>query len=120
MHLRLPYPPTVNTYWRHVVMGGKHPRVLISAEGREYKQAVGDAWVAQGMGGRQPLQGRVHARLCFYRPRKVGDLDNLLKAPLDALKGLAFNDDSQLVEIHAERHDDKAHPRLEIDLWSEP
>ena len=108
--LILPYPPTVNLYWRMVVIG-KAPRMLISAEGREYKTNVGELCVRQGL---RPLDGPVRLTLDFYRPRKAGDLDNVLKAPLDALKGFAYHDDKQIVELHARRHDDKARPRVEV------
>lgn len=35
----LPWPPSVNHYWRRVLIGGK-PRTLLSKEGREFKQAA--------------------------------------------------------------------------------
>lgn len=106
----LPYPPTVNTYWRMVVIGGA-PRMLISAEGRSYKTRVGGLCAQRGV---QPIDGPVRVVIDFYRPRKVGDLDNVLKAPLDALKSFAYHDDKQIVELHARRHDDKDRPRVEV------
>jgi Holliday junction resolvase RusA-like endonuclease len=51
-----------------------------------------------------------------FRPVRRGDLDNRLKISQDALKGICFADDKQIVEIHAYRFDDKANPRIEIDL----
>ena len=33
--LKLPYPPSLNHYYRHIVVGGQ-ARVLISSEGRAY------------------------------------------------------------------------------------
>ena len=39
VRLELPFPPSVNRYWRHVGMGGG-VRVLLSREGRRYKAAV--------------------------------------------------------------------------------
>ena len=106
----LPYPPTVNTYWRSVTISGA-ARLLISAQGRDYKTSVGEICVRQGL---RPLDGPVRLVLDFYRPRRVGDLDNVLKAPLDALKGFAYHDDKQIVELHARRHDDKKRPRVEV------
>lgn len=35
----LPWPPSVNHYWRRVLIGGK-PRTLLSKEGREFKQTA--------------------------------------------------------------------------------
>ena len=38
--LRLPWPPSVNRYWRHPSRGPLAGRHLISAEGREYRDEV--------------------------------------------------------------------------------
>lgn len=42
------------------------------------------------------------ARLGLIAPTKKPDVDNVIKC-LDALNGLAFNDDSQITEIFAEK-----------------
>lgn len=104
----LPYPPTVNLYWRHI--GHK---TLISAAGRKYKIDAGNAALRDGM---TVIEGPVEVSLTVYRPRKVGDLDNVLKALLDSLKGIAFVDDAQIVAIHAFRDDDKHNPRAEVEV----
>jgi Holliday junction resolvase RusA-like endonuclease len=47
------------------------------------------------------------------RPTKKPDADNILKAVLDALNGLAYNDDSQIVSARIEKlYSDN--PRVEI------
>lgn len=101
----LPYPPSANAYWRNV-----HGRVVVSAEARAYKRKV--ALLARG----KPLEGPLSLVAHVYRPRKAGDLDNSLKVLCDALNGVAWVDDSQVVEIHAFRHDDKAAPRVEVEV----
>lgn len=106
MKLTLPYPPTANTYWRHV---GR--KVLLSAEARAYRTEV--AWKAK-LAGVRPLSGPVVVALDVYRPRRIGDLDNRIKQLLDALRDIAFEDDDQVVDIHARRFDDKANPRVEV------
>lgn len=111
MHsLVLPYPPTVNLYWRNVVVGGR-ARVLLSKDGRAYKQAVANLAVARGV---QPISGALAITGRFYRPRRVGDLDNLIKGTLDALAGFAYHDDAQIEELHLYRFDDKDNPRAEV------
>ncbi len=65
----------------------------------------------------RPLEGAVSIRIDVYRPRQSGDLDNRLKAILDALQGTGFHNDSQIVEIIARRFDDPKHPRVEV--WIE-
>ena len=107
MKLTLPYPPTVNTYWRNV---GR--RVLISRTGRAYKAIVASlATVARV----RPIDGPVRLTIDVYRPRKAGDLDNILKAALDSVKGFLFHDDAQVIDIRARRFDDKDNPRAEIE-----
>lgn len=104
INLTLPYPPSVNRAYRVF-----NNRSILSAEGRAFKQAA--ALVARG---HSPLDGDVSVTFKAYRPRKCGDLDNLFKLGLDALKGVAFHDDKQVVHIEAFRGDDKHNPRLEV------
>jgi Holliday junction resolvase RusA-like endonuclease len=52
--------------------------------------------------------------LVVYRPRKAGDLSNRIKVLEDALNGIAWIDDKQIVEIHARREDDASNPRVEV------
>lgn len=37
-------------------------------------------------------------------PKKKPDIDNVIKIVLDALNGVAYKDDTQVNEIHVERH----------------
>jgi Holliday junction resolvase RusA-like endonuclease len=64
----------------------------------------------------KPIKGDVAITFRAYRPRRIGDLDNLQKIVYDALKGSCFDDDKQIVETHNYRYDDKANPRLEIEI----
>ena len=46
------------------------------------------------------------------------DIDNILKLVCDAINGIAFNDDKQIVVCKAEkRYSDE--PRTEVSLWNE-
>lgn len=104
IRLSLPYPPTANLYWR--LMRG---RIVKSTEARDYQKRV--RWLALAAKVR-PIDGPVVVTVVAYRPRRVGDLDNTLKVVIDALKGVAWHDDSQLAEIRATRLEDPADPRL--------
>ncbi len=106
MKLTLPLPPSVNAYWRIF-----RNRILLSAEARAYKENLSRRVLTWG---HRPLVGDVVVSLTVYRKRRSGDLDNFFKATFDALKGVGFNDDSQVVEIHARREDDPANPRVEV------
>jgi crossover junction endodeoxyribonuclease RusA len=90
LRFTLPWPPSVNTYWRHIVLGGKfkkaQARVLLSEQGRRYQI---DAFTAlnQQRVPKGALKGRLAVSITAYPPdRRARDLDNLLKGTLDALK----------------------------------
>ena len=88
----LPWPPSVNRYYRHV-----GPRVLISREGRRYRMMC-----VSRLGGVFPkLEGKVKLTGEFYPPdARKRDLDNVLKCMIDSLvhAGL-MRDDSQIKHI---------------------
>jgi crossover junction endodeoxyribonuclease RusA len=107
--LTVPYPPALNRYWRFVTIGGKG-RVLLSKEARQYKLQV-----AALRAGASPVAGPIKLTLRIYRPRRAGDIDSTLKAALDALQGVLYENDSQIVELRAIRGDDKHNPRVEVD-----
>lgn len=76
--LSLPYPPTVNHYWRHIVIG-RSVRAVISAQGRQYK-AVCSAMARRQWAGRETLACPLAVEITFYPPdRRKRDLDNLPK-----------------------------------------
>ena len=100
MVLNLPYPPSVNSYWRHPNKGKLAGRHLISAEGRSYRR---DVWVACRQ--QHPsvcLVGPVKMTIALTAPdKRRRDLDNTLKALLDALThAKVIEDDSMIKELH--------------------
>jgi crossover junction endodeoxyribonuclease RusA len=105
----LPLPPSVNDYWRIF-----KNRILITARARQYKAEVRFRVMQQQDGLPEPLRGPVLVQLVVYRKRRQGDLDNFQKGLLDSLRGIAFEDDAQVVEIWARRMDDPTNPRVEV------
>ncbi len=90
IELFLPYPPSVNHYWRNV-----NGRTIISKAGREYRQAVKEA--TTGLISK-PLEWRLSINIYAFMPdKRKRDLDNLPKAIFDSLThaGL-WIDDSQI------------------------
>lgn len=108
----LPMPPSANKYWRNVVIGGK-ARTLVSEGAKNYKKEIAELAHRLGM---RPAVGDVSIAIRLYRNQASGDLDNRIKVTLDALRGVAFEDDKQVVEIHAYRHDDKGNGRIVISV----
>jgi len=108
MKLTLPIPVSANRYWRHA-----QGRTYISAEAKAYKAEV--VWIAKASGA-QLMDGDLSLTMIVYRPAKRGDLDNFFKLTLDSLQGIVYSNDSQIVRILAERHDDKYNPRVEVEI----
>lgn len=122
--LVLPPPVSANRYWatRVVAAKGKRPMAVtyVTAEAKEFKTQAAVAVHKAGM--RAPIEGRVRVDILLYphrpkdwekRQRLLGaewdtsvraiDLDNATKVTLDALKGLAFNDDVLVFELYSKR-----------------
>lgn len=109
MSIVLPLPPSANRYWRVW-----HGRAVVSTEARAYKLNARLRALSQGM---RPVSGPVVLNLVVYRKRKAGDLSNRIKVAEDALQGVAYTNDSQVVELHARLEDDPSNPRLVV--WVE-
>ena len=99
LEFELPYPPSVNHYWRRV-----GARTLISRGGRAFRQTVCSILAA---GKFEPLVGPLEVDVTVYPPdRRRRDIDNVQKALLDALEhGGAYHDDSQIVRLDIEKRD---------------
>lgn len=108
MKITLPYPPTTNHLY---ITRGKFR--VPSPQAKAYKADVVKRCQIARI---RPIDGNVAISLHVYRPRKVGDLDNTFKVVLDSLKGYAWHDDKQVIEIHGKRFDDKHDPRVEVDI----
>ncbi len=95
MTLTLPWPPTVNHYWRNV-----SGRTLISRKGREYREAVGWA-VRAAKASPWPESARLCVAIEAQAPdKRRRDLDNLPKSVLDALTDAGvWADDSQIDDL---------------------
>lgn len=67
---------------------------------KNWQQEVAFA-ASLAMAGRDPFTGAVKVTLTFKLPtRRRVDADNLSKCVLDALNGIIFADDAQVVDLH--------------------
>lgn len=101
----LPWPPSVNTYWRSVPWPMRRPkgvRVMISARGRAYRQRVALA-LRKHRGAFRAAAVDVHL-VAHPADRRRFDLDNLPKSILDAVThARVWHDDSQVTRLLVER-----------------
>jgi len=109
LRLTLPWPPSVNNAWRTVpvpVRGGgprRGFRVVLSREGRAFRRDVVARLSGRRFGDR--LTGRLSVSVDLHPPtRRPIDIDNRLKAMLDALQHAGvYRDDGQIDEIAVRR-----------------
>jgi Holliday junction resolvase RusA-like endonuclease len=97
LQVELPFPPSVNHYYRHV-----GPRTLISREGRAFREKVCAILALRGV---RRMSGPLTVTIQVHPPdNRRRDLDNTQKALLDALQhGGAYDDDSQIVRLISEK-----------------
>lgn len=119
MVMTLPYPPSVNHYWRRV-----GPRTLISREGRAFRTSV-CALLAGGRGSgprKPPAGGRIALAMDAFPPdRRRRDLDNIQKPVLDALQHAGiYEDDSQIDLLITRRREVVPEGGLLVDVVNLP
>jgi crossover junction endodeoxyribonuclease RusA len=96
----LPWPPSVNHYWRH-----NRGIIHISREGVQYRDMVAEEVLLSWF--RKTYMGRLDVMIFAYPPdRRKRDLDNILKATLDALGAAGvYQDDAQIDVLSIRRMD---------------
>ena len=96
--IELPWPPTVNTYWR------KSPRgMFISKRGKEYAKEV--FYICNKYRYSFTDNQRLSISILAFPPdKRKRDLDNIFKGLLDSLvKANVLSDDEQIDELHIKR-----------------
>lgn len=128
----LPQAISANVYWRTRVIKNI-AMTYVSAEAKAFKAEVARRLRAVGVAS--PLPGRVAVSLTMYphrpldlarRMQKLGaawddgvrsiDLDNSIKVVLDAMKGIAFDDDVWVREIVARRAEPDGEARVVVTI----
>ena len=112
IRLELPYPPSVNSYWR----ANGHRR-YISPEGVQFAKEV-DLVVKQGR--HKSFGDKLVAMSVMIHPRSKRKfyLDNTLKAILDALmKAGMYDDDSQIEYIEIARGEQVENGKAVVHLY---
>jgi len=69
----------------------------------------------------EPITGPVRIDVnAYFGTCRRKDIQNTLKSLLDALNNIVYEDDSQIVELHAYKHLDKENPRVEVHVTELP
>lgn len=100
--IALPYPISANRYWRR-----SGHAMYVSKEAIAYKKQVQYRTMVCGT---RPIDGPVTVYIFFHpKQKKDGtayaqrlDIDNVIKVTLDALIGVAYHDDKQVLRLVAE------------------
>ena len=104
LQVTLPWPPSVNHYWRATATFRGQIRFYITSEGEDFRDAVAPLIPPAPWGGTPKFTGPLSIFIAAYPPDgRRRDIDNILKATLDALQhGGAYEDDSQIKSLHVE------------------
>lgn len=119
--LSLPWPPSMNTYWRSIMKGPLAGRVLLSEKGREYRKQVAAAVLEQRVPVKL-LTGKLAVWIHVLPPdRRARDLDNLLKGVLDGLHHAGvIRDDCDIDDLRVSRFAIRAGGELQIRISEIP
>lgn len=89
-------------------------RSILSAAGRANKEAIG--WEARNQFHGEPLTDPLAVTIDIYGPdRRKHDVDNV-KELLDAVNGIVWDDDGQILDLRTRKHFDKDDPRLVLSV----
>ncbi len=114
LQLELPWPPTINTYWRR-----NGNRYFITDKGLSYRREVIELCYKHHK--HFTAEDRISVLIEAYPPdKRKRDLDNILKSLLDSLchAGI-YTDDSQIDRLHIWRQG-ALEGRIIVSLFANP
>jgi Holliday junction resolvase RusA-like endonuclease len=113
--------------------GGQFVNTYDPPKSKAWKKEI-EGQLVGGLWRGDPVEGVVRVRLMFFMPRpkslpkktvhhiKKPDIDNLVKGVLDAMTGICFKDDSQIVDLSSSKHYLRIGgdvPGIDVDIWGE-
>ncbi|MDX2760419.1 RusA family crossover junction endodeoxyribonuclease [Streptomyces europaeiscabiei] len=91
--------------WDVVVLGVPASVQGSSSRRRRWKSDVAAAARGAWPSSEPPLTGRLQARITFFHVDAPLDTDNMLKPIQDALIGIVYDDDKQVIDVHGSVRD---------------
>ena len=118
--LTLPWPPSTNSIWRSMRAGPMAGRVLLSKEGRQYRKDVYGA-VREQNPEVIVFHERLGIEIVLHPPtRRKMDIDNRVKACLDALTHAGiWYDDEQIDVLIVRREEIRKEGAAIVRIWAE-
>lgn len=109
--LELPYPPSINHYWRHTRTAQSF-YIYISKPGMIYREEVLAKAIQHKIQNNKPLNElyflteRLQVEITVFPPdKRKRDLDNIIKAMLDSLQhAKIFENDNQIDKLIVTRN----------------
>jgi Holliday junction resolvase RusA-like endonuclease len=109
-------PPSVNHYVKHVWRGNRVSH-YVTEEAHAFKDAVLYAIAQEDLAMLPAADYGVHLTVHFGKGQH-GDIDNLIKLPLDAIKGRLIPSDAMVRQLEIELGRDWENPRTRIEVWT--
>lgn len=94
----------------------RHGNVIyMSKEGRELKESY--QWQVKSQWKQKMIEEEISISIdLYFKDKRRRDWDNWHKLSMDALTGIVWKDDSQIVNAIISKNIDKENPRIEINL----
>ena len=89
-------------------------RRFLTKNGKATKEAM--SWEIKSWWKHEPLKDDVCINVLFYFKDNRKDIDGCLKALLDCMQGIVYENDRQITELHIFKMIDKKKPRVEIQV----
>lgn|SRR3990167_1942689 len=107
--ITLPLPPTDNHLY------GQHGHIrYMTHEGKVWKEAA--QWdIKRQYKGKVKKGDVIIKEMCFFLKRRR-DIQGSLKLIFDAMEGIVYENDNQIVDFRVVKAEDKENPRVEIEI----
>ena len=111
-------PISTNALYFNIIRNGRIGFKVLTKQGKEFKEQFKKQYQEEVTAPAPAYKTeRLYIKLLItFGTQRPRDLDNCLKAILDALEGLAYTDDNQLDQIHISRGYEKNKPSIKIEI----